>query len=86
MRIVFHKQFTRQYKKLRPKEQKRFKTQRDLFLADPYHQSLNNHPLQGKYQGFRSMNVGGDLRVIYTLITNDTAYFVAIDSHSNLYY
>lgn len=85
MKIVFHRNFEKQYSKLRPNEKKRFKQRRVVFLIDPYDSILNNHPLRGRYKGYRSINVGGDIRVIYTLIKDDIAYFVAIDTHSNLY-
>lgn len=85
MRVILHKNFERQYKKLRPGEKRRFKERKNIFLQNPYHPTLNNHPLQGKYKGYRSINVGGDLRAIYELIDDDLAYFVAIDTHSKLY-
>ena len=46
---------------------------------------LNNHPLRGEHRGYRSINVGGDLRVIYEEIDHSTAQFILIDTHSNLY-
>ena len=85
MKIILHKHFERQYKKLRPGARKRFKERKDIFLQDPYHPTLNNHPLQGRYKGYRSINVGGDVRAVYELIDDDTAYFVAIATHSKLY-
>lgn len=85
MRVVFHRNFEKRYKKLRPREKKRFKERKDIFIQDPYHPALNNHPLQGKYKGYRSINISGDLRAVYQLINNDIAYFVALDTHSNLY-
>lgn len=85
MKIVLHKNFEKQYSKLQPTEKKRFKQRKDIFLIDPYDPVLNNHPLRGKYKGYRSINVGGDLRAIYSLLKDDIAFFVAIDTHSNLY-
>lgn len=85
MRIILHKNFIKQYKKLRLNKKRRFQECRDIFLTDPYEPILNNHPLRGAYKGYRSINVGGGLRVVYELINEDTAYFVAIDSHSKLY-
>ncbi|MBI4090595.1 MAG: type II toxin-antitoxin system mRNA interferase toxin, RelE/StbE family [Candidatus Komeilibacteria bacterium] len=85
MKIVFHKHFEKQFLKLRPAEKKRFKERKDIFMHDPYHPVLNNHPLRGTYKGYRSINVGGDLRAVYTLVNDDAAFFVAIDRHSNLY-
>ncbi|OGZ56318.1 MAG: hypothetical protein A3H64_00535 [Candidatus Ryanbacteria bacterium RIFCSPLOWO2_02_FULL_45_11c] len=86
MKIVLHKNFEKQYKKLHQNEKKRFKVRRDLFLQNPYHPLLNNHSLQGKYKGYRSINIGGDLRAIYELIDEDIGYFVTIDIHSKLYF
>lgn len=85
MRILLHKNFEKQYKKLRLREKKKFKERRDIFLKDPYNTILNNHPLHGKYKGYRSIDVTGDLRAVYELVREDLAYFVAIDTHGNLY-
>ena len=85
MNIILHAHFKKQYAKLRAHEKEKFKERRDLFLEDPFHPVLNNHPLQGKYVGYRSINVAGDLRLIYRLIEKDMAYFITIDTHSKLY-
>lgn len=84
MKITLHKDFEKQYQKLRESEKKRFKKRRDLFLLDEFNPILNNHSLKGKYLGFRSINITGDLRVIFTKI-QDSVIFITIDSHSNLY-
>ena len=85
MRIIFHANFKKQYQKLRPSVQKKFKERRDLFLENEFHPILNNHPLRGKYEGYRSIGIAGDMRVIFRFITDDIAYFVAIGSYSQLY-
>ena len=56
-----------------------------LFLQDEFNPILNNHPLRGKYKGYRSINITGDLRAIYQYQNPDIGIFVAIDTHSNLY-
>lgn len=84
MKIKLHRDFEKQYQSLRESEKKRFKQRRDLFLQDEFNPILNNHSLKGKYLGFRSINITGDLRVVYKKY-DDEAIFVAIDSHSNLY-
>lgn len=84
MKIKLHKNFKKQYKKLSESEKKKFKERRDLFLQDEFNPILNNHSLKGKYQGYRSINVTGDLRAIYKRETN-VAIFVIIGSHSRLY-
>ncbi len=84
MIIVFHKDFTKRFKRLTPKIKENFNKRLILFKKDEFNPALNNHTLKGKYQGYRSINISGDLRAIYK---NDkvSIIFVTIDSHSNLY-
>lgn len=85
MKIILHKNFEKKYIKLKPNEKKKFKGRINLFLKDPFNRVLNNHLLHGKYKKCRSINITADLRVIYEFVKEDTALFIAIDSHSNLY-
>lgn len=85
MKVSFHKNSEKKYIKLRPAEKERFKQRRDLFLNDPFDPILNNHALSGKYTGYRSINVGGDLRIIYKFLDSDSVLFAVIEKHSNLY-
>ena len=55
-----------------------------LFGLDKFNPILNNHALKGRYSGFRSINITGDLRAIYKQVQEDVI-FATIDSHSNLY-
>lgn len=84
MIIYLHKNFAKGYRKLTNSQKNKFKERRDIFLRDEYNPILNNHALQGKYEDYRSINISGDLRVIFKRGENDVI-FVAIDSHSNLY-
>jgi len=84
MRIYLHKNFEKRYKNLKSSEKKKFKEIRDIFVIDEYNPILNNHPLRGSYQGYRSINITGDLRLIYKK-QGGVIIFVTIDSHSNLY-
>jgi len=85
MRVFVHKNFKKKYKNLRRGEKEKFKERRDLFIQNPFDPVLNNHPLGGKYKGYRSINITGDLRVLYEPIDAKTALFTTIDTHSNLY-
>lgn len=85
MTLRFHRTFEKQYKKLRKNEQHRVKERLALFIQDEFHPVLNNHPLRGKYQGYRSINMTGDLRAIYKHQSPDLRIFVTVDTHSNLY-
>ena len=84
MNIVYHKIFLKDYKQLSPTQKEKLEKILRQFFLDEFNPILNNHPLKGKYLGYRSINVTGDLRAIYKKI-NNTALFVTIDSHSNLY-
>ena len=85
MKISFHKNFDKQYKKLTKQQQEKTRERLDVFLENQRDVLLNNHSLQGKYTDYRSISVTGDIRAIYKFITEDECVFVAIDSHSNLY-
>lgn len=84
MIIKLHKKFEKRYKTLKESEKKKFKERRDIFLQNEFDPVLNNHSLKGKYQGYRSINITGDLRAVYKK-TGDMAVFITLDSHSNLY-
>lgn len=56
-----------------------------IFLESPRHPLLNDHPLAGSWRGYRSINITGDWRAIYELVDTNTAIFVEIDTHHNLY-
>jgi len=83
--IQFHKNFEKKYKKLSAKLKSQVKERNKVFSENPFDPILNNHALQGKYSGYRSLNVTGNLRIIYRFLNKDTVLFVDIDSHSNLY-
>jgi len=85
MKIKLHKKFTKQFSKLNKKEKLKCQARLNLFFDDPFNKLLNNHALQGKYKGLRSINMSGDLRAIYEMINSDIAFFIDLDKHSNLY-
>ena len=64
---------------------KKIKERRNTFITDMFYPILNNHALKGRHKGFRSINIGGDLRVIYKEISPGKVLFADIDNHNNLY-
>mgnify|MGYP001574237301 CR=1 FL=1 len=56
-----------------------------LFWDNPKNPILNNHRLHGKYDGYRSINITGDYRVIYEEVGNNTIRLIDIGTHSELY-
>ncbi len=85
IKIIPHRKFEKDYQKLRTAEKRRVQERIMLFAKDPFDPILNNHGLKGKYEGYRSINVGGNLRALYKLAGEETVIFVAIDTHSKLY-
>lgn len=85
MITLFHKRFKKKIAKY-PFLKNQIDEQIRLFLKDPFDQQLHNHALSGKWKGCRSINITGDYRAVYEMVVeDDTAYFVDMDTHSNLY-
>jgi len=84
MRIVLHRTFEKQIKKLPSKIQATYKIRRDVFLEDPFHPLLDNHSVDRAFPGCRSINITGDYRVIFKA-QDGIAHFLKIGSHSELY-
>ncbi len=84
MIIVFHRDFKKHYKKLPSKVKAKLEERLRIFKDEEFDPVLNNHALKGKWLGYRSINVSGDIRAIFKREA-ESALFVAIDTHSNLY-
>ncbi|MCR4322523.1 MAG: type II toxin-antitoxin system mRNA interferase toxin, RelE/StbE family [Candidatus Azambacteria bacterium] len=85
MDVIFHRNFKRHYKKLRISEQKKCDEKIVLFMENPLDPLLHNHALGGKWGCYRSINITGDPRALYEPIGIDTALFILVNTHSNLY-
>ena len=85
MQIHFHRWFDKRFAKLPKKIQDKAIERIQLFRADPFNSALANHALTGRYSGSRSINISGDYRAIYDPLPNDTALFIDIGTHSQLY-
>ena len=67
MNIQTTKTFDKQYSKLNLKIKKKFKNRLELFCTKPFDVSLKNHALKGHYLGYRSIDIDGDVRALYTV-------------------
>ena len=85
MKVDFHKSFDQQFKRLPTKQQAKIKQALRLFIQDSHDPILRSHPLKGKWLKHRSISAGGDLRLHYRAIDDNTVLFVAIGNHSQLY-
>ena len=84
MVVKYTKDFIKDSKILTPGQKEKLKTRLKLFGQDQFEPLLNNHSLKGKYLGYRSINVTGNLRAIFRE-EKDRVTFVTLNSHSNLY-
>lgn len=82
--VKLHKDFEKQLAKLPKKSRDRAIAAIDIFVDDQFNAFLRNHALTGEWTGFRSISVGGDLRLHFEMIDSETAHFVAVGSHSQL--
>ena len=82
--IDFTKDFSKQFKVLRSKQKERFYERLYLFKKNPHDKTLRDHALKGKYKGYRSINIEGDLRALYYVMENTLVIFGFIGTHSQL--
>jgi addiction module RelE/StbE family toxin len=85
MRYVVSKKFKRSFDRLSKATKRQFIERRKLFEAEPYHPLLHNHALAGAHSDCRSLNVNGDVRVIFAYCDPDTVHLIDIGTHSQLY-
>ncbi|NNN22744.1 MAG: type II toxin-antitoxin system RelE/ParE family toxin [Acidimicrobiales bacterium] len=85
MQLKYLPRFKKQYKKLPKQFQEQLEVRLKLFLEDPTDPRLRVHPLNGKYKGYWSLNINGDLRAIYLADGNSIIVFALIGTHSQLY-
>lgn len=81
----FAKRFAKHLGKQPLRVQEKFAQRLALFLIDPTHSQLRNHPLSGTYEGFRSINITGDVRAIFRPMGGTIVRFEDIGTHSELY-
>lgn len=84
MNIRFHRKFQKALRKQPSRIQRELFEKLNVFSRDPFHYSLNNHALKGEFEGWRSFNITGDVRVHYE---EDETVVVLMDigTHSQLY-
>lgn len=87
-RVEYARIFTKQLKRAPLAIKIAFRKRRELFIQDPFYPQLNNHALTGKYSGYRSINVTGDWRAIFSEFEDEfgkVVIFEIIGTHSQLY-
>jgi len=85
MEFRYTHKFKKQFKKLPTNIQTTFAERTDLLITDPTHPKLRVHPLKGKFAGYWSINVTGDVRALYREEGEYIILFALIGTHSSLY-
>ncbi len=85
MIIETTKTFDKQYSKLNDKTKTIYKNRIAIFKSNPFDFILRNHALKGRYLGYRSIDVTGDVRALYTVKGDIVIIFGFIGTHSQLY-
>ena len=85
MKVRFHKKFAKGYSRLDLKIRRVFESRLQIFCTNPYQSELSNHPLKGKWRGYRSINISGDFRAVYKEVSEQEVVFIAVGNHSQLY-
>lgn len=85
MYLHYSKLFKKKYKALSPQIKSKVEEKLAIFVADQFDEVLNNHKLNGEYKGYRSINITGDIRIVYRVEDDTICYLHTIGTHSDLY-
>lgn len=89
MLVRFAASFRKQYKKSGGQVAAQFDRRLKLFISSPFETVLNNHALTGKFRNYRSINITGDWRALYSEEIdsdgNRVIIFEMLGTHSQLY-
>lgn len=88
MNVELDPDLVKRLKKLDVKIRKSFKEKVIKFSKNPQDPPLNNHKLRKGWEGYKSIDITADWRAIYKEIhigEETIAYFVAINTHEELY-
>ncbi len=85
MEIIEGRPFAKQFAKLPQNLRMKVRERVHMLVADSTHPLLNDHKLNPPYEGYRSINITGDFRLVYKKISDDTYYLRAVGTHHELY-
>ena len=87
-KVAYSTSFKRSYKRKiagDPEREARFRSKLGSFMLDPYDKSLRTHKLSGKLKDYWSFSIEYDLRVIFYFEDPETAVFVDLGTHKEVY-
>ncbi len=85
MQIDYTKRFKKQFSKLQLTQKNQFNNRVQLFIKNQADPILRVHPLKGRFAGYYSMNISGDLRALFYKEGEELVIFALIGTHSQLY-
>ena len=88
MQIVYTRRYYKSFKKLSKPLQLKTIKKVELFIQNPTSKVLRNHALQGVYAWMRSIDITGDVRLVFRKKDKQTyelLEFIDIGTHSQLY-
>ena len=85
MHFLHSRVYKRQFKKLPRDLQTKVMERLALFVQNEMHPLLDNHPLKFDWEGYRSINITGDYRVIFKKASETLVRLEAVGTHSELY-
>lgn len=83
-KLTFSSRFRKQHQKANANIKSAFLKRLKIFEQNPHDPILRNHVLSGNYKGFRSINITGDWRAIYSE-KGSIIIFEMLGTHSQLY-
>lgn len=88
MKVRYSPRFYQIYKKANVRIRNSVDQKIEIFIKNPHEPQLDNHELDKEWEGYRSIDITGDLRAIYQEIEEGdemVAYFISLGTHEELY-
>ena len=81
MKIAYHANFRRQFKKLHRDIQLIALHKEKIFRIDPFDKSLETHKLRGPFKDSWAFSVNNRYRIVFDFVSNNLVLFFAIGTH-----
>jgi mRNA-degrading endonuclease YafQ of YafQ-DinJ toxin-antitoxin module len=85
VKIEFDPAFSRRVKKLNPQLKQKLVSLSVLFSQNPFHPRLKTHKLKGVLKNRYAFSLTPSVRVIFRFVEENTALFLAIGTHDQVY-
>jgi len=88
IKVAYSSSFKRSYRRKVTTDsdrELRFRSKLKLFMNDPFDKALRTHKLSGKLKDYWSFSIEYDLRIIFYFEDPETAVFVDLGTHKEVY-